>query len=192
MNHTLEIRKAIQFAARKHHGQMRVASIEGPLPYIIHPFSVALLVAENNTDDDVAIAALLHDTLEDTETTYKEIVESFNTRIADLVESVSEVKEKNGIPYNWKDRKLNYLERLESSSVDAILISVADKIDNIESKIDSFERGGEIILTRWKQASKEYCWYHGEVLSIAERRLPGHLLTRRFVEVYAREKEVFL
>lgn len=180
------------FAAHKHHGQLRVSSMEHSLPYIVHPFSVALLIAENGADDDTIIAALLHDTLEDTETTHSEIVEHFSVNVAELVESVSEVREQGGVQLTWKERKILYIENLERSGEASILIAVADKIDNIESKIESFEQYGEDILTRWKQPPEEYCWYHGEVLRIAQQRLPEHSLTKRFAEAYAKELKAFL
>lgn len=190
MNHTPQIKKAIQFAARKHHGQMRRET--EPLPYITHPFSIALLVAEDGAHDDVVTAALLHDTLEDTDTTREEIAEAFNERVAHLVESVSEIKERNGTKIDWKERKVQYLATLEQASDDAVLIAIADKIDNIESKLEAFEREGDAFLKRWKQPSEEYLWYHGEALRIAQSRLPEHRLTKRFAEVHAREKEAFV
>ena len=189
MNHTPQIKKAIQFAARKHHGQMRMES--EPLPYITHLFSVALLVAEDGAADDVVTAALLHDTLEDTDTTREEIVSEFNERVATLVEAVSEIKEKNGKEFSWKDRKENYLTNLEKSSDDAVLIAIADKIDNIECKLEAFEKDGEEIHSRWKQPREEYLWYHSEALRIAQSRLPDHRLTKRLAETHARECAIF-
>ncbi len=154
MNHTPQIKMAIQFAARKHHGHMRQET--EPLPYITHLFSVALLVAEDGASDDVVTAALLHDTLEDTETTREEIVASFNERVAELVESVSEVKEKDGTPLDWKGRKIQYLSRVEGSSDDAVLISIADKIDNIESKHDCLSIDSRHVLPRRIPRSERY------------------------------------
>ena len=188
MNHTPQIKKAIQFAARKHHGHMRMET--EPLPYVTHLFSVALLVAEDGADDDVVAAALLHDTIEDTGTTREEIAENFNERVATLVESVSEMREEGKI-IDWKERKTKYLVNLEKASNDAVLISLADKIDNIESKLESFEREGKEFLDRWLQPNEEYFWYHSEVLRIALARLPEHPLTKRLAEVHAREKEKF-
>lgn len=190
MNHTPQIKKAIQFAARKHHGQFRKET--EPLPYITHPFSVALLVAEDGAHDDVVTAALLHDTIEDTDTTREEIVKAFNERVAELIESVSEPKERDGKKLSWKERKMHYLAHLEDASDDAVLIAVADKIDNIESKLEAFESEGESLLQRWGQPVGEYIWYHGEALHIAVKRLPEHPLTKRLAEAYAKEKEVFL
>ena len=139
MNHTPQIKKAIQFAARKHHGQFRNEA--EPLPYITHLFSVALLVAEDGADDDVVTAALLHDTIEDTGTTREEIAVAFNERVAQIVESVSE-----DTSLAWKARKDAYLTRLAQASSDAVLVATADKIDNIESKIEALETEGEAIL----------------------------------------------
>ncbi len=189
MNHTPQIKRAIQFAARKHDGQMRRET--EPLPYVTHLFSVALLVAEDGANDDVVTAALLHDTLEDTDTTREEIVESFNEHVATLVDSVSELKEKDGKRLDWKERKTDYLVRLENASGDAVLIAIADKIDNIESKLEAFQKEGEALHKRWKQSPEEYLWYHGEALRIAQKRLPEHPLTKRLAEMHAQEKEVF-
>lgn len=185
MNHTPQIKRAIQFAARKHHGQFRRET--EPLPYITHLFSVALLVAEDGADDDVVTAALLHDTIEDTGTTRDEIASIFNERVAILVESVSEPKEIGGEKLNWKESKEHYLANLENASDDALLIAIADKIDNIESKLEAFEKEGEALLNRWKQPVKEYLWYHGEALRIAQSRLPEHQLTKRLYEAHTRE-----
>jgi (p)ppGpp synthase/HD superfamily hydrolase len=184
MNHTPQIKKAIQFAARKHHGQMRQET--ELLPYITHPFSVAILVAEDGASDDVVTAALLHDTLEDTNTTREEIVEAFNERVAEFVEAVSEPK---GLA--WKERKLAYLAKLENARDEAVLIAAADKIDNIESKLEAFAKEGPDLLKRWKQPTGEYLWYHGEALRIAQARLPDHPLTKRLAEAHAREIETF-
>ena len=189
MHHTLQIKKAIQFAARKHHGQMRAE--KEPLPYVTHLFSVALLVAEDGAPDDTVTAALLHDTLEDTDTTREEIATTFNEHVAELVEAVSEIKEKDGKKIEWRVRKEHYLARIERASDEALLISLADKIDNIESKIEAFGKEGVAVHVHWKQPSEAYLWFHGEALRIAQKRLPDHPLTKRLFEVHAKECEVF-
>ena len=179
----------MQFAARKHHGHMRLE--KEPLPYITHLFSVALLVAEDGANDDVVAAALLHDTLEDTATTREEITNAFNERVALLVEAVSEPKGENGKKFEWKERKTGYLKNLETAPDDALLISIADKVDNIESKIEAFGREGEELLRCWKQPCEEYFWYHHEVLRLALERMPEHPLTKRLAEACAQEEKTF-
>lgn len=187
MNHTPQIKKAIQFAARKHHGQFRKET--EPLPYVTHLFSVALLAAEDGADDDIVTAALLHDTIEDTETTREEIASLFNERVAELVESVSEPKAVDGKTLDWKGKKSAYLSILEKAEDGAVIIAVADKIDNIESKLEAFAKEGNELLKRWKQPVADYLWYHGDVLRIAQARLPDHPLTKRLAELHEREKE---
>lgn len=198
MNHTPQLKKAIQFAARKHHGQWRAET--EPLPYITHLFSVALLVAEDSitlklrrasgADDDydeVVIAALLHDTLEDTNTTREEIVTAFGEHVAELVEHVSEIKAWEGKKLDWKERKEQYLAHLETAPEDALLILIADKIDNIESKLEAYEKEGPALFARWKRPQADYLWYHGEAARIAATRLPEHRLTKRLLEAHVKE-----
>jgi (p)ppGpp synthase/HD superfamily hydrolase len=188
MRYTSQIKKAIQFAARKHEGQFRKES--EPLPYITHLFSVALLVAEGNSDEDVVAAALLHDTIEDTDTSAEELEQHFNERVALLVASVTEPHEQNGEKLSWKKKKVLYIQQLETAPLEAVQISAADKIDNIESKLEAFLDEGPGLLARWKQPIEEYVWYHGEVLRIAQTRLPEHSLTVRLVDAFFREKQI--
>ena len=191
MNHTPEIKKALQFAARKHDGQIRVTSGEKSLPYVTHLFSAALLVAEDGASDGIVIATLLHDTLEDTDTTRAEIAEAFGESVAELVEAVSEPKEKEGKKLDWKERKIAYLENIAHASDGGLLISIADKIDNIESKLEEYAKEGVTLLRHWKQPNSEYLWFHGEVLRLAQKQLPEHPLTQRLAQVHTKEKEVF-
>jgi (p)ppGpp synthase/HD superfamily hydrolase len=186
MNHTPQIKKAIQFAARKHHGHMRISSNpETPLPYVTHLFSVALLVAEDGAHDDVVTAALLHDTLEDTKTTREEIVAAFNERVAELIEAVSEDK---GL--EWKERKIEYLAQIEKGDADALLIAIADKVDNVESRIEEYEEAGPAFFDKWPRPNADYLWFYGEALRIAQSRLPDHPLTKRYAESHVRQLEV--
>lgn len=189
MNHTPEIKRAIQFAARKHHGQLRREA--EPLPYITHPFSVALLVAEDGASDDVVIAALLHDTIEDTATTREEIATAFGERVAELVGAVSERKECGGEALSWRSRKEDYLARLEEARDEAVLIAIADKVDNIESILEAYAHEGISVFKKWRQPYENNIWFHGEALRIAQSRLPEHPLTKRFAQVHAEQMGTF-
>lgn len=160
------------------------------MPYVTHLFSVALLVAEDGAHDDVVTAALLHDTIEDTGTTREEIATAFNERVAELVEAVSEMKKAGEGEDNWRERKLAYIKNLETAPEEAVLIAVADKVDNIESKLGAFLKDGSAFLAHWKRPAEDYLWFHGEALRIAKLRLPRHPLTKRLAEVHAQEKEV--
>ena len=98
------IHKAIEFAAIRHKDQKRKGT---ELPYIVHPMEVMQILTENGCDEIVIVAGILHDTIEDTETTYDDILENFGKEIADIVASESEDKSKS-----WKERKQTTIDRL--------------------------------------------------------------------------------
>jgi (p)ppGpp synthase/HD superfamily hydrolase len=122
----LLILRAIDFAARKHRDQRR--KDEGASPYINHPISVSLLLAERGgiADAEVLAAAILHDTLEDTDTTSKELEAAFGTRIRKLVEEVTDDKR---LPK--ARRKELQIDHASQLSPDAVLIKLGDKISNV-------------------------------------------------------------
>lgn len=181
MHHTPQIKSAIEFAARKHDGHKRLGALA--LPYITHLFSVALLVAEDGADDDTVTAALLHDTLEDTDTAHEELAAAFSPRVAGLV---AEVSEKKALP--WEERKAEYLARLALASSEAFIIALADKVDNLESKLDGVLLEGPALLARWPHPPEAYARVDEEALCIAQKRLPAHRLTKRFAELCQRER----
>jgi len=118
--------RVLEFAARKHRDQRR--KDEEASPYINHPISVALLIAERGgvTDTEILAAAILHDTLEDTDTKPEELEETFGVRIRKLVEEVTDDKT---LPK--EARKQRQIEHAEHLSPDAVLIKLGDKIANV-------------------------------------------------------------
>jgi guanosine-3',5'-bis(diphosphate) 3'-pyrophosphohydrolase len=116
---------ALDFAAHKHRAQRRKSE---DIPYINHPIAVAKLLAEVGgvRDEDVLIAALLHDTLEDTETTADEITAAFGPVVCGLVQEVTDDK---SLPK--AKRKQLQIEHAPSRSPGAALIKLADKISNV-------------------------------------------------------------
>ena len=118
--------RALDFAARKHRDQRR--KDKEASPYINHPISVALLLTEIGgvTDADVLAAAILHDTLEDTDTTAEELEAVFGVRIRKLVEEVTDDKT---LPKNA--RKQRQIDHAEHLSPEAVLIKLGDKIANV-------------------------------------------------------------
>jgi (p)ppGpp synthase/HD superfamily hydrolase len=117
------IEDAIQFGIEKHQGQMRKY---GGKPYFTHPSAVANVIKQFTNDQDVIIAAYLHDTLEDTQTTYQEIVEKFNERVANIVKELTSVKE--DVAQLGKAQYL--LNKMLHMSDEALLIKLADRFDN--------------------------------------------------------------
>ncbi|MFX1452505.1 MAG: HD domain-containing protein [Promethearchaeota archaeon] len=118
------IKKAIKFATKKHEGQKR--KFGGAL-YITHPSNVAEMVATYTNDVDMIMAAYLHDTIEDTNTLYNEILREFGKRVADLVNELTSDK----IAYK-KSNKADYLsKKMNKMSEEALLIKLCDRLDNV-------------------------------------------------------------
>ncbi len=118
--------RAADFAARKHRLQRR--KDEEASPYVNHPLAVAMLLADVGgvTDPEVLAAAILHDTLEDTETTPAELEAAFGPRVRALVEAVSDDKS-----LRKEVRKRLQIEHANGLSADAVLIKLGDKIANV-------------------------------------------------------------
>ena len=131
MTHTL-ILKAAHFAAKKHRDQRR--KDKHASPYIIHPISVALAIAQIGRVDDPEIlaAALLHDTLEDTKTEPEDLEAEFGKKVCEYVLDVSDDKT---LPKD--ERKRRQIEHAKQISKGAALIKLGDKISNVTDVINN-------------------------------------------------------
>ena len=128
----VEMARALDFAARKHRDQRRKGANNEP--YINHPAEVARLVAEATGGRPLAVlrAALLHDTVEDTQTTLEELEREFGKDVAELVAEVTDDKR---LPK--AERKRLQVEHAGEKSAGAKLIKIADKTSNLRSLLDS-------------------------------------------------------
>ena len=131
MTHTL-ILKAAQFAAEQHRDQRR--KDKHASPYIIHPISVALAISQIGGVDDPEIlaAALLHDTLEDTDTKPEELEAKFGKKVCEYVLDVTDDKT---LPKD--ERKSRQIEHAKKISKGAALIKLGDKISNVTDVINN-------------------------------------------------------
>ena len=179
MNDVLLLR-AVDFAARKPRDQRR--KDDEASPYINHPISVSLLLAQVGKvkDPEVLAAAILHDTLEDTNTTATELEEAFGSRVSKLVEEVTDDKS-----LSKGTRKQLQIDHAGTLSPDAVLIKLGDKIANVRDityappKNWPLERKKEYL--DWAEAVVNNCprvnsaleTYFAEVLEQGRRKLLG-------------------
>lgn len=123
---TLLFIDALKFASEKHIHQRKKGC--DSLPYINHPIQVAhLLIHAGETDDELLIAAILHDILEDTETTEQELLSIFGSRVTNMVVELTD-----DISISYDDRKRMQIKKAPNLSADAKKIKIADKIANIQ------------------------------------------------------------
>lgn len=164
---------ALKLASHIHRDQTRRDAER--TPYISHLVAVMLLVSDVTKDEDILIAALLHDAIEDVANfTEQDLKEAFGDRVAKLVYHVTEPQAKEdpffaSIP--WLTRKELYLARLEEGEEGSLLISTADKLHNLTSFLTDAEREGETFLSNFHGSIKNQLWFYEEVLSRVSQRL---------------------
>jgi guanosine-3',5'-bis(diphosphate) 3'-pyrophosphohydrolase len=152
----LLVLRAADFAADRHRHQRR--KDERGSPYINHPLNVARLLSEVGGVDDeqVIVAGLLHDTIEDTDTTPEQIAEQFGERVRDLVLEVSD-----DTRLRSPQRKRAQIDGAPGLSRSAVLIKLADKTSNIRDIIESPPRGWSLErrcrYLDWAQAVVDGC-----------------------------------
>ena len=167
---------AIEYAAQAHREHFRKGT---SIPYIIHPISVAKILIEYDCSEEVVIAGLLHDTVEDTAVTLEAIRARFGETVAGLVEAASEPDKTD----TWENRKRHTIEYLKTAPMEALLLSCADKLDNIRSIKEDYERFGESVWKRFRRAKDSQKWYYGELAALFRSRAegePGATLFRQF------------
>lgn len=160
------IDEALIFASNAHMGQVR--KVTG-VPYIIHPMEVASIIASMTSNEDVIIAGLLHDTIEDCDVDPLEIKNLFGARVAAIVQSESEDKLADLPPEaTWKQRKEESLLMLEhTKNLDVKILWLADKLANIRSFYKGYQEEGDNIWLHFHQKDpKEHKWYYESCLKL--------------------------
>ena len=155
---------AVNIANKAHSGQTRKGS---EIAYIIHPMEAAAIASSILTqldmyDENIVAAAVLHDTLEDTELTVADLKEYCSQKTVDLVLVQSEDKSKS-----WKERKQHTIETLKNSTrdIDVLIVHLADKLSNMRSINRDFNIIGDELWDRFNQKEKsEHGWYYKSIL----------------------------
>jgi GTP pyrophosphokinase len=148
---------ALVFAAQLHATQARKGS---GVPYIAHLLAVASLVLEHGGTEDDAIAALLHDAVEDQggPATRDRIRVLFGAAVTTIVDGCSEVDQTPKPP--WKQRKEAYIAHLHHASASVRLVSLADKVHNAQTILHEYRRMGAALWSRFTAGRDDQLWYY--------------------------------
>jgi (p)ppGpp synthase/HD superfamily hydrolase len=176
--------RAFVFAAEKHAGQTRKAST---IPYIAHLMGVASLVLEFGGDEEMAIAALLHDVVEDCGGVpmLKEVRRRFGARVAKIVDGCTDSFTDPKPP--WRERTETYLRHLKKADAETRLVSAADKLNNVRSILSDYREVGESIWSRFNGGREGTLWYYRSLLEEFLRHTPHRL--NRELELAVRDLE---
>jgi (p)ppGpp synthase/HD superfamily hydrolase len=178
--------RAFLFAAEKHAGQTRKTTT---VPYIAHLMGVASLALEYGGDEDLAIAALLHDVVEDCggAPMLKEVKRRFGSRVAKIVDGCTDSYGEPKPP--WRERKENYLRHLKSADAGTRLVSAADKLNNVRSILSDYREVGESIWERFNGGREGTLWYYRALLGEFQRRRMNRLLRELEIAVLQLESD---
>jgi (p)ppGpp synthase/HD superfamily hydrolase len=167
---------AILFAALAHSGQFRKGS---RLPYLMHPLGVAKLLKQHGYAEPVVVAGVLHDTLEDTPASERQLRARFGAEVAGLVLAITEPDKGVG----WEERKSHTLRRLEHADPEVLALACADKLDNIRSIREDLPVLGEELWTRFSRPRADQQRYYRALAGLFSARMtapPGDRLAREF------------
>lgn len=162
--------EALLYARCIHGGQRRKGT---SIPYFAHLMGVASIAIELGATEDQAIAALLHDAVEDQggKPRLDDIRLRFGEDVADMVDACSDTDVQPKPP--WRARKKAYLDHLESASTDALLVSLSDKIHNAEAILSDLRTIGDKVWSRFNADKDDQLWCYDGLVDVFARRMPG-------------------
>ncbi len=156
MIYTQNIQKAISFAIKIHQLDQNQTRKGTNIPYIIHPLSLGIILARAGAEEDIVIAGILHDTIEDSvasaKVTKEIIAKEFGENIAEMVNDVTE--QDKSLP--WIVRKQHALEHIPQMENDSLMVKSADVLHNLRDQIADYKQERDAMFKRFnKEASKE-------------------------------------
>ena len=164
---------ALILAAGAHREQTRKG---GDVPYIIHPVHVSVILIRHGFDEDVAIAGLLHDVVEDQGVPLEEIEARFGPAVAEMVGALTELKREGGVARPWEVRKREALHQVQQASRGAVAVKAADAVHSVCGMAAELRRQGPAMWDVFSRGPDQTLWYYQRVADIARERLEGHPL----------------
>lgn len=187
--YSYRVEQAIRAASVLHKDQTRRGSM--PFPFMTHLMATAFTLIDYTTDEDVIVAALLHDTLEDTDYTLEELREDFGGRVGDIVETLTEPKSSPEHRVTWKDRKLTYARQLKKGSQEALLIAAADKIHNFRTTVEDYADSHDRFYQDFGKNFDERLEVYQQIANVINAKLHNPILAE-FNHVFEAYREFLL
>lgn len=181
-------KKAREFAIEAHRGQVRKAEKEKPM--VVHPINVGQILEGYGFDDNIVAAGYLHDVVEDTDYTLKDIKKEFGEDIMSLVDGATEPDK----TLSWEERKQHTINIVKTLDTRHKAIVCADKISNLEDIIIFFEKKGKYDYSSFKRGYDSQRWYYQNVCkSILNGEDPNNPMLKRLQNLvnylYKNEKD---
>jgi (p)ppGpp synthase/HD superfamily hydrolase len=134
--YTFKVEQAIQAAAVLHQNHQRKGGV--PIPYMTHLVAVTMILRDYTSDENTLVAALLHDTLEDTDYTASEMIDDFGAEVTTIVKTLTEPTHDGERKLSWLETKKRYATQIRKGPIEAVMIAAADKAHNFRNAIDEY------------------------------------------------------
>ena len=145
---------AYRFAKECHKGQFRKGS---PRPYINHCTEVARILNRFGYSEEIIVAGLLHDTVEESEITLEDLRQEYGEEISNLVKYVTEDKSPG---LSWTKRKVMYIKNLTDAPEGSVAVSAADKLHNVTEILQDWLKVGDTVFLRFSEGKEKQKWFH--------------------------------
>ena len=164
-----KLSNALALAVQAHEGQVRKSTT---IPYISHPMAVASIALEFGATENQAIAALLHDAIEDGGNKYANIIKAqFGDHVHDLVQGCTDgTPDHSGQKAPWIERKTSYLKHLQEASDEVLLVSCSDKLHNARAIVADLINEGPSVFERFSSTPEQTLWYYRQLATIFNNR----------------------
>lgn len=142
-------------------------------PYIAHPFAVMAFLQHWKASEDVCIAGLLHDVIEDAQEDkksyyQKQILDCFGPSVLSIVEGVTEQDKTS----EWIVRKKKYIEHLKTAPEGSLYVCCADKTHNLFCMLQGYEKQGKSFWERFNAPADQKLWFYEEAAKVIKKRMP--------------------
>lgn len=183
--YSFRIEQAVQAACVLHEDQHRIGKQK--LPYVTHLFSVFLIAQEYTDDEDTLVAALLHDTLEDTAYTFEDLQSDFGQRVSLIVSTVTEPRIDGAKVLDRSTQKKIYATQIKKGPNEAVLVACADKVHNMRATLLQYYDTPANFLRDFPSSLESRLIHFGTLSNIFNARLRDGLL-EEFNQVYSEYK----
>lgn len=170
--YTYRIEQAIRAAAILHKGQLRKGVT--PLPYITHLTAVAMITSDYTDDEDVVVTAFLHDSLEDTDYTPKEMQEDFGGAVREAVEHLTQPEKDKSL--SWKQKKKVYTSLLKKAPEMSLIVAAADKIHNMRMVVEEYYDDHFRFMKDFEGTLEDRVLMYQDIADILNDRLKNKIL----------------
>jgi (p)ppGpp synthase/HD superfamily hydrolase len=166
---------ALTLAARAHQGQTRKGT---DVPYIVHVVNVSLILQRYGFDEDITIAGLLHDVIEDCGTSRETVANAFGERVAGIVATLT----KPGDGLSWEENRAAIISQLEQGGPDAATVKAADTLHNVRSLWRDIQASGPAVWQRFQRGAAPNLAYYRRVVTSVQHVLGNHPLCHELAQ----------